>query len=403
MTDSTTRSPSRGAGHDLEVGDAQHSEQSFLLADRHTSSLDEEAAISISRAHSRTPPTKPKASLQVAHDTSSSSQQGPDQGKRLKGLGLAGIATVFQAIMSVCAKTLGQSGVPVFEILLVRGIMVLSISYMKAVTATQHTFPYALGKRKWLLVLRGCLGFGAVSSLYWSLQYLPLSDALVLTFLSPLLVAALAPVFNQELPSLIVVVAMVISLGGVVMIAKPSFLFGGKGINKLGLVLALMQAAFGACARIVVRDLRRTETTDIIMVYSGTMHCICAIVACITVPGSVVILQHTWQVVMLLLTGSFAYGAQVTLTAALRLVEASPATAMSYLTVVWGLVLGYFFFSEVPGLWELQGAAVVCSTTMLLGWDERRQHNKQQQQHQLQLEGSESEDEQDERETDARS
>ncbi len=64
-----------------------------------------------------------------------------------------------------------------------------------------------------------------------------------------------------------------------------------------------LQAAFGACARIVVRDLRRTETTDIIMVYSGTMHCICAIVACITVPGSVVILQHTWQVVMLLLTG----------------------------------------------------------------------------------------------------
>ena len=41
----------------------------------------------------------------------------------------------------------------------------------------------------------------------------------------------------------IVVVAMVISLGGVVMIAKPSFLFGGKGINKLGLVLALMQVS----------------------------------------------------------------------------------------------------------------------------------------------------------------
>jgi len=38
-------------------------------------------------------------------------------------------------------------------------------------------------------------------------------------------------------------VAMVISLGGVVMIAKPSFLFGGKGINKLGLVLALMQVS----------------------------------------------------------------------------------------------------------------------------------------------------------------
>ena len=94
---------------DLEGGEAQQSEKSFLLADRHPSSLDEEAAISISRAHSRNSPTKPKASLQVAHDTSTSSQQGPDQGKRLKGLGLAGIATVFQAIMSVCAKILGRS------------------------------------------------------------------------------------------------------------------------------------------------------------------------------------------------------------------------------------------------------------------------------------------------------
>ena len=55
--------------------------------------------------------------------------------------------------------------------------------------------------RKWLLILRGSLGFGVVCSLYWSLLYLPLSDALVFIFLSPLVVAALAPIFNKELPS----------------------------------------------------------------------------------------------------------------------------------------------------------------------------------------------------------
>ena len=65
----------------------------------------------------------------------------------------------------------------------------------------------------------------------------------------------------------------------------------------------VMQACFAACARICVRELRKTETTDVIMVYSGTMHCLCAIVACIAVPGSVVILQHTWQVATLLATG----------------------------------------------------------------------------------------------------
>ncbi len=76
-----------------------------------------------------------------------------------------------------------------------------------------------------------------------------------------------------------------------------------RNASDIPCVSLCLQAAFGACARIVVRDLRRTETTDIIMVYSGTMHCICAAVACVTVPGSVVILQHTWQVMTLLLTG----------------------------------------------------------------------------------------------------
>ena len=63
-----------------------------------------------------------------------------------------------------------------------------------------------------------------------------------------------------------------------------------------------------------------------------------------------------------------------------------PPSSITYHYEWHGLLL------QIPGLWELQGAAVVCSTTMLLGWDEKRQHNKQQQ-HQLQLEGSESEDE----------
>ena len=42
----------------------------------------------------------------------------------------------------------------------------------------------------------------------------------------------------------VVVLAMVISLGGVVMIAQPAFIFGGQGLNKLGLAFGLMQVGF---------------------------------------------------------------------------------------------------------------------------------------------------------------
>jgi hypothetical protein len=36
---------------------------------------------------------------------------------------------------------------------------------------------------------------------------------------------------------------MVVSLAGVVMIAQPSFIFGGQGINKQGLALGIMQVS----------------------------------------------------------------------------------------------------------------------------------------------------------------
>ena len=33
---------------------------------------------------------------------------------------------------------------------------------------------------------------------------------------------------------------------------------------------------------------------------------------------------------------------------------------------------------QVPGVWDSLGAVVVCTTTMLLGWDEKRQADRRQ-------------------------
>jgi hypothetical protein len=42
--------------------------------------------------------------------------------------------------------------------------------------------------------------------------------------------------------------------------------------------------------------------------------------------------------------GVAGYGSQVTMTMALRRVKAAPATAMSYLSVVWGILAGLAIF-----------------------------------------------------------
>ena len=49
--------------------------------------------------------------------------------------------------------------------------------------------------------MRGIFGFGAIGSYFWAIQLLPIQDAMVLTFLAPLWVALLGPVFIKETPS----------------------------------------------------------------------------------------------------------------------------------------------------------------------------------------------------------
>lgn len=98
---------------DLEQGTAEQSEKSVLLPDRRTSSFDEDLKTSVSRAQSRSLPHSSKQALDVsaapeAGTSDYNDEEQSTESNKMKGLGLAGIATMFQAVMSVCAKILGQ-------------------------------------------------------------------------------------------------------------------------------------------------------------------------------------------------------------------------------------------------------------------------------------------------------
>lgn len=85
----------------------------------------------------------------------------------------------------------------------------------------------------------------AVSSLYWAVQLLPLADVAVLTFMAPVFVAAVAPLVLGERASRGVALAMPLCIGGVVLVAQPTFLFGSSAVavSAVGVAVALMQAS----------------------------------------------------------------------------------------------------------------------------------------------------------------
>lgn len=113
-----------------------------------------------------------------------------------------------------------------FQILFIRQLItgVCSLAYM--FYARTPDAPWGTSSARQLLILRGIFGLFGVCGMYFSLEYLPLSEATVLTFLAPVLTCYVCSfLIKGEVFTRLQQVAAFISLAGVVCIAKPPAVF----------------------------------------------------------------------------------------------------------------------------------------------------------------------------------
>jgi drug/metabolite transporter (DMT)-like permease len=104
------------------------------------------------------------------------------------------------------------------------GITVILASTYMAVQKIRD-FPLGAKEVRSLLIARGFGGFFGVFGMYYSLMYLPLADATVITFLSPVIACAVCAYILKEPFSRMEQVAAFLSLIGVVLIARPTAIF----------------------------------------------------------------------------------------------------------------------------------------------------------------------------------
>ncbi|KAJ4520150.1 hypothetical protein HRR83_002115 [Exophiala dermatitidis] len=151
------------------------------------------------------------------------------------GAMLVVLAQLFGAGMNVSTQLLeteGSHGKPMhpFQILFARqSITAFLCSAYAIYTKSVPDFPLGPRGVRWLLVSRGIFGFFGVFGMYFSLLYLPLSEATVLTFLSPILTCYLCSfVVRGETFTRQQQLAGFVSLIGVIFIAQPASLFSSS-------------------------------------------------------------------------------------------------------------------------------------------------------------------------------
>lgn len=176
-----------------------------------------------------------------------------------------------------------------------------------------------------LLFARGFVGFASITALYHSLKYLDLSDVSALQFLLPTISGFSGMLFLKEPYLPIERYSSIISLLGVILIARPPFIFGHEGaqinvdLGAIGIrtlaVCAVIVSVFGASLAYV--------TTRAIGKRAHPMHVILAFSWCSVIFGTLmmkiqgeefVLPKSSKWTALLIAVGTFGFLGQILLT-----------------------------------------------------------------------------------------
>ena len=269
-------------------------------------------------------------------------------------------AALYFSVMSVIVKYVGRT-VPFEELVLARSVVALVLSY--GMLRANGVDPWGVNRK--LLVVRGLFGLIGLCCFYYALTKLPLGDVTVIQYTNPAFVAVLAAFLLGERAgfraSLFAAAAATV---GVVLIARPSFLFGevSETIDTTAAWIAFGGALASSAAYVTVRKLGETEH-PVVVVFWFPLIATPILFPFAWMTGYI----PTWsELGLLFLLGCATQAAQVRMTQGLKLESAARATGMTYLQIVFAFTWGVLLFDEVPTIYTILGALLVVTTVIAL-------------------------------------
>ena len=267
-----------------------------------------------------------------------------------QGVRLMLVAALLFSTMAVLVK-LGGERLPIQQLVAAR----IVVTFVLSGIVIRRLGLDPLGVDRPRLLARALAGILGLVCFFTAINRLPLADATAIQFSNPVMTAALATVFIGETLGPREWGGILLSVCGVVLVARPEFLFGAHAADPVVVAIALFGAFMSAVAYTTVRRLRETDHPMII---------VWAFPA-VGLPFILPIVALTWvaptleEWLYLLGIGVTTQLAQVYMTQALHITRAGVATSASTVQIALGFVWGVALFGEDIATWSLIGAALI--------------------------------------------
>lgn len=279
---------------------------------------------------------------------------------------LLGIALVLAAMailpgIDVCAKFLGQQGVPVVQMVWARFFF-----------GSLFTLPFALavdGKNAlrpvnpFFNALRAALLIAGTICFFMALHTLSIADTLAIYFVQPILITALSPLLLREKVGIRRWITVAIGFIGVLIIIRP-----GLVAFNIGSVFALASGTASALYIIVTRHLTGKANAMVTTFQSSVIGA-----AGLTLAAPLYWLPVTnQQWLLLILLGAIAIAGHYLITKAYDYAEASLLSPFNYTEMIMAVVAGWYFFGDFPDNWTFTGVAILIACAIYISVRERK-------------------------------
>lgn len=286
----------------------------------------------------------------------------PVNQRPIYALGLRLMAMLALSAMLLLVKLTGERGIPLTETLfwrqLLPGLALLGWLAARGELARLRT------QRLWSHARRAFVGGSGMFFTLGVVQILPLAEATVLGFTSPIFAVMLAAGLLGEKVGPWRWAAVLLGLAGIVIIAGPD----RAHIPLNGLVTGICAAFLVAVISIQLRDLGRTEEpVSVVFWFSAFCTPVLALFFFRNGPP-----QHDlaeWA--MLAGIGATGLAAQLLMTAALRYGTVASVIVMDYSQFGWATLWGWLFFAHVPGSQTWIGAPAIIAAGLIIAWREQ--------------------------------
>jgi drug/metabolite transporter (DMT)-like permease len=283
-----------------------------------------------------------------------------DKAAQLRGVALALAAFAIYATHDVLIKYLGGLYSPFqivfFSVLFGFPLITLLMMRDRSGSSLKPVYPLWTALRTAIIVVNAATAFYAFS-------VLPLAQTYAILFAAPLLITLLAIPILGERVGIRRGAAVVVGLGGVIIVLQP-----GVTAFSLGHLAGLVAAVCGALNAVIMRKIGPEERSVVLLLYP--------MMANVVVMGAILPFVYKPMPGQDLLAAAviavFALAATWLLILAYRQAAAATVAPMQYSQIIWAVFFGAVFFDEALAPSTVIGSGVVIASGLYIVFREDR-------------------------------